>query len=244
VSVARLEKIQQKIWDRAAGTERKEVEVLLLEHLSSTEWRFLGRQETEAFSKAFSGARVLNADMGIPSGLRGRREPTGGDLAASWRRDLVPRPYRGDGRPCATGGRVLAQRLNAPWNVGTRSDLRGLWSRVRPLFRGARERERASPLGRAVGSGPQGASRRFLEQGRFALLMHASAAGPAELPLDDEPGTWVGCCVIRSSHAAGPCRGSPGTWSGRSRPRRRTARACRRAARIDRRWAPRMACPS
>lgn len=35
------------------------------------------------------------------------------------------------------------------------------------------------------------------ERGRFALLMHASAAGPAELPLDDEPGTFV---VLRLYH--------------------------------------------
>jgi len=33
--------------------------------------------------------------------------------------------------------------------------------------------------------------------GRFSLRMHASAAGPAELPLDDEPGTWV---VLRLYH--------------------------------------------
>jgi hypothetical protein len=35
------------------------------------------------------------------------------------------------------------------------------------------------------------------ERGRFALTMHAGAAGPAELPLDDEPGTWV---VLRLYH--------------------------------------------
>jgi hypothetical protein len=35
------------------------------------------------------------------------------------------------------------------------------------------------------------------EHGRFALLMHASAAGPAELPLGEEPGTFV---VLRLYH--------------------------------------------
>ena len=35
------------------------------------------------------------------------------------------------------------------------------------------------------------------EHGRFTLLMHAAAAGPAELPLDDEPGTFV---VLRLYH--------------------------------------------
>jgi hypothetical protein len=33
--------------------------------------------------------------------------------------------------------------------------------------------------------------------GRFSLLMRASASGPAELPLDDEPGTFV---VLRLYH--------------------------------------------
>jgi len=35
------------------------------------------------------------------------------------------------------------------------------------------------------------------DHGRFALRMHAGAAGPAELPLDDEPGTFV---VLRLYH--------------------------------------------
>ena len=35
------------------------------------------------------------------------------------------------------------------------------------------------------------------EHGRFSLRMHASAAGPAELPLDDEAGTFV---VLRLYH--------------------------------------------
>jgi hypothetical protein len=35
------------------------------------------------------------------------------------------------------------------------------------------------------------------EHGRFSLLMHAGAAGPAELPLDDGPGTWL---VLRLYH--------------------------------------------
>jgi hypothetical protein len=35
------------------------------------------------------------------------------------------------------------------------------------------------------------------EHGRFGVLMHASAAGPAELPLDDGPGTWL---VLRLYH--------------------------------------------
>lgn len=34
-------------------------------------------------------------------------------------------------------------------------------------------------------------------QGRFSLRMHAAAAGPAELPLGDEPGTFV---VLRLYH--------------------------------------------
>jgi hypothetical protein len=35
------------------------------------------------------------------------------------------------------------------------------------------------------------------EHGRFSIRMHAGAAGPAELPVDDAPGTWV---VLRLYH--------------------------------------------
>lgn len=35
------------------------------------------------------------------------------------------------------------------------------------------------------------------ENGRFSVRMHAGAMGPAELPLDDQPGTWV---VLRLYH--------------------------------------------
>jgi hypothetical protein len=34
-------------------------------------------------------------------------------------------------------------------------------------------------------------------RGRFSARMHATASGPGELPLDDEPGTWV---VLRLYH--------------------------------------------